>query len=275
MNDVNTAVITCIDENYEENLEFDFLETLRNVALYQGEIIVIDYGMSDTRKKRIQVKYNVKVYSFKKTMSVFALRNRDIPIVIGKLSENISNVMIIDSGDIWFQKPITPIFDNTKAKVGCVEETIFFGQHEWTMEGLANLNENLSSSILDVTNGKPIMNAGMVCGPKIIVNNLIKSIYDHILSAGMEFFGIDQLFFNYELYKMNTNIVKLNHEFNFVIITHKNEFYEINGKIFDKDMNQVTVAHNAGGVDRIINKQYKNVLLDESQYKVKNVRLIK
>lgn len=275
MEDVNTAVITCIDENYEENLEMDFLETLRNVALYKGEIIVIDYGMSNTRKERIQVKYNVKVYSLKKTMSVFALRNRDIPIVIDKLSENISNVMIIDGGDVWFQKPITPIFEHTKTKVGCVEETIFFGQHEWTMEGLANLNENLSKSILDVTNGKPILNAGMVCGPKTIVNTLIKSLYNHILSAGIEFFGIDQLFFNYELYKMNNNIVKLHHEFNFVIITHKGEFHEIDGKIYDKDMNKVTVAHNAGGVDRLINKQYKNVHLDESQYTVKNVRLIR
>jgi hypothetical protein len=275
MTDVKTAVITCIDENYEENLEIDFLETLRNVALYKGKIIVIDYGMSNIRKERIQVKYNVKVYSFKKTMSVFALRNRDIPIVIDKLSDNISNVMIIDSGDVWFQKPITPIFEHTKTKVGCVEETIFFGQHEWTMEGLANLNENLSKSILDVTNWKPIMNAGMVCGPKLIVNNLIKSLYNHIFSAGIEFFGIDQLFFNYELYKMNNNIVKLQHEFNFVIISHKDEFYEINGKIYDKDMNKVTVAHNAGGIDRIINKQYKNILLDESQYIVKNVRLIR
>ena len=275
MNDVNTAVIPCIDENYEENLEMDFLETLRNVALYKGEIIVIDYGMSNTRKERIQVKYNVKVYSFKKTMSVFALRNRDIPFAIDNLSEDISNVMIVDSGDIWFQKPITPIFEKTKDKIGCVEETIFFGQHEWTMEGLANLNENLSKSILDITNGKPIMNAGMVCGPKAIIKNLIKSIYNHILSAGIEFFGIDQLFFNYELYKINANIVKLHHEFNFVIITHKDEFYLIDGKIYDKDMNQVTVAHNAGGVDRIINKQYNNTLLDESQYTVKNVRLIR
>ena len=78
INDNNLAVITYIDANYQENLEFDFLYTLRNVANFKGKIIVLDYGISKEVRYRIIEKYDVEIFECIKDISVFSARYRDI-----------------------------------------------------------------------------------------------------------------------------------------------------------------------------------------------------
>ena len=59
---MKTAIITAIDDNYKKTLENDFLETLRNIAKYAGLVYVIYYGKDKKFAKRIEKKYNVKIY---------------------------------------------------------------------------------------------------------------------------------------------------------------------------------------------------------------------
>lgn len=271
----NTAVITYIDENYEENLEKDFLYTLRNIALYKGKIVVIDYGMSKVIKNRIIKEYNVDIYSYKKDMAVFSLRNKHIPDVISKLNPIITNVMVIDGGDIWFQKSISSIFEATKNKIGCVEESIVFGKNEWIAKCLSILNDDIRSEILKYTNGQHVKNSGMVCGPRNCVSNILQKVYLKMLDCGIEYFGIDQLLFNYECCKLRKDkIIILNKEYNYVLVTNKGEYLIKDDKIYDKDLKLVTVVHNAGGKWRMINKTYGNKMIDDEQYSLNNIRVI-
>lgn len=270
----NTTVITYIDNNFEENLEKDFLYTLREVALYKGQIIVLDYGMSTKKKDMISEKYNVKIHTFEKNMPVFTLRNRDIPTVIEGLRDEITNVMVIDGGDVWFQKPITQIFKITKDKMGFITEPIDLKVQEWVSECLNNMldiNPTIDFNIKEDN----LKNSGMICGPKKDILEITRAVYTDTIDAGKEFFGIDQLFFNYEINKIDkSKIVCLDDEFNYVIIAHKNEFTIKHGKVFDKDLNLVTVVHNNGGVSRVINRPHTKKISDESIYISTNIRTI-
>ena len=272
-NDNSTAIITCIDENYEENLLRDFLLTLRSEALYKGKVVILDFGMSKKMKEKINATYDVSIYEFEKTMPVFVLRYRHIPDIINNLSSEITNVMLIDSGDVWFQKPINPIFELTKDRIGCVEESIIFGEYAWTLLCINNLDEKTSAKVMRYINGKHVKNGGMVCGPRNEISILAKKIYNDMEECGIEFFGIDQIFLNYELNRLKSNqIVVLDNEFNYVLITNKDEFVMNNDKIYDKNRKLLTVIHNAGGEPwRVINKDYKKNV-EENQYIVSNVR---
>lgn len=275
MDDKNIAVITYIDKNFEGNLERDFLYTLRRIALFKGKICVLNYGISDSVKKRIVRDYQVEIYDFEKTMAVFSLRYQHLPEVIDHLGEDITNVMIIDGGDIWFQKPIAQIFEETKDKIGCVEELPVFGQDDWTNKCLFNLGQASIDQILEVANGRHVKNSGMVCGPKQEVKNLLKKIYIDIMDSGIEYFGIDQIYFNYEWCQLEKDkAIILNPDYNFVLVTHKEDFYIKDMVAYYNNHQLITVVHNAGGNWRLIKKQYGNEAVDREQYVIENVRRI-
>lgn len=272
LNESSTAIITYIDENYDENLLEDFLSTLKSEALYKGKIVIIDYGMSKKIKEKISEAYDVNIYEFEKTMPVFSLRYKHIPDVIKDLPAEITNVMLIDGGDVWFQKPISPIFELTKERIGCVEESIIYGKNEWTLECVNNLDEKITAKVMGYINERHVKNSGMVCGPRNEILYLTRKIYNDMKESGIEFFGIDQIFFNYELNRLKNNqVIILDNEFNYVLVTNKNKFVIDNGKIYDNNLRLLTVVHNAGGAWKVLDRDY-NKTIEENQYIAGNVR---
>lgn len=270
-----TAVITFMDKNYEANLEQDFLATLRNTVGYHGKIIVIDYGMTKEAKERIQSKYEVEVVTCSKDLMVIAIRFRDIATIIQQLPEEITNVMLIDSGDVWFQKSILPIFEQTKERLGCIEETIVFGSNDWVEKCLRNLTEEMAQEIIRRCDGKHVKNAGMICGPKAVILSIVSKIYQHILNSGIQFFGLDQLFFNYEVNQLNdTQFVVLDEEYNYVLVTNHGNYTMKEELIYNARNQLVTVVHNAGGNWRDIKRPHGGNVEDEREYYIEYVRPI-
>lgn len=275
MKDENTMVITYIDENYEENLENDFVATLRRKANYKGKIVVLDYGVSEDVVTRVSSAYDVEFVRCKKDISVFSQRYRDIPAVINAQDESITHVMVIDGGDIWFQKDIMPIFRATVDKVGCVEESVIMGENEWTDKCLFNLSKETQEEILKYCKGKHVKNSGMVAGPRELIEKIIKNIYYDIYNSGIEYFGIDQLFFNYQYMKLDVEMrTLLDNEFNFVLITNKEGYYIKEEDIYREDNKLVTIVHNAGGAWRLIKRSFVNKKSDYEQYILENVKHI-
>ncbi|MCL2050387.1 MAG: hypothetical protein FWG91_01450 [Lachnospiraceae bacterium] len=274
---LNTAIITYADNNCEENLEKDFLYSLRNKANYCGKIIILDYGISLKAIKKIKELYNVKVVQCKKDMPVFTQRYRDLPIAIEALDEAITHILLIDGGDIWFQGSIDGLFRDTIDKIGCVEEESIFDKDAWTAKSLSYLSKKEQSKIYRLTKDEHVKNSGMVCGPREYVSQLIKRIYAGILISGINYFGIDQLFFNYEFMKIKKEKrIILDNDYNFVIVTNQNDYYIENSIIYRKNDNKrITVVHNAGGAWRVLERPFANRNIDKDQYIIENVKIIR
>lgn len=276
LNENNTIVITYCDGNYEENLEIDFVPSLRNRAGYKGRILVLDYGICNEVVSRLNKIFGVEFIHCRKFMPVYTQRYWDIPKAIDSLDDSVTNVMIIDGGDIWFQNSIMPIFDATIDKVGCVEEPEIFDMHEWTKKCMMNFDEDLRKLITDCCRGQHVKNSGMVSGPRELVSKLIYAVYQDIYNTGIEFFGIDQLFFNYRFMKMDSNLrTILDKEFNFVLVTNKDDFHVVNDDIYSSNNKLVTVVHNAGGAWRLLGRPFKNKKADYDQYVLENVKKIR
>jgi len=278
MNDrVNTAIITSIDQYYEENLEFDFLETLFNKAHYSGSVIILDYGMSEEASRRISKRFPVVMYKYEKDFSVFFNRCKHIPEIINSLDENIEQVMVVDGGDVWFQCAIDQMFRETKNKVGIVAENRIVGEDDWTDRGMQNLHDKTREKVLSVLKGKLVANAGVVCGDRNKVAYIYRMVYEDVLESGIEYFGVDQLFLNYEWYQLDeTERVYMDCKYNYVMVSHSTDEYIIEDDIvYDaKDRSVITVVHNAGGNWRIIKRPFKNRYVNENQYYIENATSI-
>lgn len=268
-----TMLLTYIDENYEENLEFDFLKTLRDRANYQGKIVVINYGIEKKTVDRIKKEYSIEIIERSKDYAVFSQRYRDIPDVINVQNNKIQNILLIDGGDVWFQKSLDPIFALTQEKIGCIEEMAVMGTNEWTEKCLSNLSKKTQEEIKKYCTGYHIKNSGMIAGPRDKIVQLIKNVYNDICKEGIEYFGIDQLFFNYEFMKLKMkDRVILDNEYNFVLVTNKDGYEVVDDMVYRKsDGEKVTVVHNAGGAWRMLKRPFINKKINYDQYILEKV----
>lgn len=273
INEENTAVITYIDANYQENLEYDFLPSLRKIARYRGRIIIIDYGIDSDRAIRLKEKYGVEIRRYAKDISMFSIRYRHIAEIAESLDENITTILITDSGDIWYQDSISRIFELSENAISCVQEDRVIGEDEWTGKCINNIPAKYKTEFLHVTGESRVKNSGVICGNRNIIIPMFKRIYMDIINCGVEFFGIDQLYFNYEWRRLN-NVKKviLDEIFNYVLVSHKDEYViSENDEVISVQKGRVTVVHNAGGNWRALKRPFANQSENYEQYVIENV----
>jgi hypothetical protein len=263
-----TAVITCMDYNYEVNLSADFLETLRGMAGYRGKVVVMDYGMTDRVKEKIKQQYEVAIVKCVKDRHLFSIRFRDLVKVIAGLPDEVTHVMAIDGGDVWFQAPVNELFDLCDRKLGYVEEGGGgdAADNVWNRAILQRLSFKHAHILFQNFRGTRIKNAGMICGPRQAVTQIAALINQYVIHCKIDVFGIDQVFFNYVVNRMAaTEKILLPEKFNYVLIERKGQFGIANKLIYDALGQLVTIVHNAGGNYRVIPKM-PHPLLDRAQY---------
>lgn len=276
INEMNTAVITSCDRNMQENLEFDFLTTLRGRAGYKGKIVLLDYGISEDIRERIEKNFDVQVVACEKKIGVCGQRYCHLPSVINSLEPEITSLLLIDGGDIWFQNSIFPIFEATENKIGCVEERPIMGEDEWTQLGLDNLTAETQEEILKYSRGYHVKNSGMIAGPREMLVSMAEAIYNDICKMGIHFFGLDQILFNYEFMKLSEEKrTTLDMDYNFVLVTNKELFYVKEEDVYCKSNDQlITVVHNAGAAWRVLERKFKNKYSDFEQYRIENIEIL-
>lgn len=262
-----TAIITYIDENYAENLEQDFLESLFLRAKYKGEVVVLNYGMDNESVARITSRFDVSIVRCEKIMPVFSNRYIDIPHAIDSLDDNITQIMLMDGGDIWFQDDISAIFNETKNGIGCVEEDRVIGEDDFTDYCMNKMSDSERTRLEGVLLGKKVKNSGVICGPRDMVKKIVCDVAKDMRKHETEFFGIDQLYFDYEWYLLNEdNRVELSDSCNYVLVSNKDKYVVVDGDIYDAAKGLVKVVHNAGANWRMLNRPFKNVHSNEKQY---------
>ncbi|EMS73758.1 hypothetical protein [Ruminiclostridium cellobioparum] len=264
----NTVILTCMDSNFEDNLINDFLKTLRKVAGYQGKIVILDYGMSIVTVNSIENEdENVEIIKCNKDRHIFSARFRDMAGIIGGLSSEITHVMSIDGGDIWFQAPIDEIFELCKERIGYIEEC-YLGNNWWNKQILNLLRTEEMEKLSKNFRGTRQKNAGMICGPRDIMSKVSDAIGKYVLNNGRDFFGLDQLYFNYIINNMSENKkIVLPDKYNYVLIDNSQKLIIEDNLIYNEKYELMTVIHNAGGAKgRIISKGNKKGF-DESPYR--------
>lgn len=279
----DAVVITYMDKNYEENLYYDFLPTFRLKAGLGCEIIVLDYGMSDSAVEKVKAFDNVTIVKCLNDASVFTVRYRDIANMLLNMDGNV-NIIVMDSADIWFQDSIADMVNKKYSKderqyISCVRENRIFGDDEWIDKCMANLSQDMYSSVTEAVNGNYVNNSGVIVGKAKSLSSIFQAVYKDICDNGYEFFGIDQIMLNYELYSSrNHDVVRceLPDEYNYVLVSHKNEYFVDEKEVVRrKDGRIINVVHNAGGNWRELTRPFKNKYCNSEQYVIENLYKLK
>ncbi len=255
-----TAVITYIDDNAAENLERDFLFTLRDKACYKGLVYVIYYGKNKKFAQRIEKRYKAKIIWAEKRFLASNQRNIDIVQLLKKLPANVSNVMCADAGDLWFQAPIDELFELSKDNYGFVEEDCLADQ-DFNLGCINQLkDEKIKNLFLEKAAGYNLANSGIIAGPKEKVRSVVKKIAALTQKINQDFFALDQAIFNYVVRRDGRGI-NLPPKYNYTLKSRINGFEVKDGLLYDIETKElINVIHNIGGASfRVFEKGRKNI----------------
>lgn len=275
-NEKKMAIITYIDKNYEENLEYDFLKTLFEKAHFCGKVVIIDYGMDKYVSDRIKMQYGraVEIIQCCPKSSIFSARYRDIKEVIDNLDDKVEVVMTVDGGDVWFQGGLSSLSVDYSKKIGLAGENRVWGNDDWTNACFNCIHADEREHIMSVLKGMVVYNSGLIIGNKVLVRDFIDRVYKNILEYGHEFFGIDQIYADYEYALWNESEKQnLNDIFNFVVVSNKDRYYLQDEEVYRIDGSKVVVVHNAGGNWRVLDRPFKNMWKNETQYYIRDKNL--
>ena len=243
------VIVTCANGKIGDFVVDHWLKSLKdNVNLKNIDIVVIDYGVTNSTKNKLK-KEKVIIFEGIKKYHIVNKRFFDL----GRyLSENsYDQVLFIDGGDTIFQEDISHLFNQDKKIFRVVPlgmEVLFF---QWFL--LNNFEEGIKNKIWQVVKNKPVINAGVIFGPSdkfIILTDLMKKLIKNKNS-----FGPDQIILNYYLYK-NKNFKLINNKYNFMMATEEKGFLVKKGIFYKPTGEKIAIVHNAGQMD--ITRPIKN-----------------
>ncbi len=234
-------VITASDFKYGDFLINHWLKSLKaNVNLNKTDIAVLDYGLSPEQRIILR-KENVRMVKCKKDGHIVNIRFRDLENFLK--SSKYKQILSCDGGDIIFQKNIDSLFLLNPRKFKAAFENMPSKFIEYLIEQKP-FNKDLEEKIIKTLKNKKIINGGLIIGPQKEFRELCGLMIKNIKNT--QLYGPDQVILNYYLYK--TGFVSLDSKFNYVIMN--NEGLKVKeGVFYDKNNEEISVVHNAGGID--------------------------
>ena len=104
-----------------ESLIWEWLISLRTLENYKGEVVIFDYGMSEKLIKKL-LEFELgppKIVKLKKA-NFFYISNRRNIDVIPHLEQYPDYLIAHFDADIWFQKDVSPLWDDCEQTKGVV-----------------------------------------------------------------------------------------------------------------------------------------------------------
>ena len=240
-------VLTAIDSNMEFEFMHDFIPTLKQ--FHTGNLIIIDYGLSERALNALES--NIIIIS-KKDSSNKITPNRRIKDYYEAISglHPSDRVLVVDSGDVWFQDSLEPYFADFGDRIACVEERLM-SDSGFNLNCINQLSLELREEVYFYSQGQHLINAGMLAST---AHNLKKLYYDTLIimdSENSDFFAYDQTLINYVL-RRYCQLELLPIKCNAVLINHEDMFDAEEGIIYETNTyDKVTMVHNAGNTSRI------------------------
>ncbi len=232
------AIVTASDSKFGDFLIDHWLKSLKtNVNLKDIDIVILDYGLSDTQKKRL---FDVTVVECVRDGHVVNLRYRDLVQICDMGYEQL---MITDSGDIIFQTDISNIFNITPENLRAVVESM--GSIRYDRVAIKSFKRKFRKKIIETLSGKELINVGVLVGPNKKLRAVCNEFVDML--ADMNSFGPDTVGINYLFYR--EGFTRLNHIYNFLVLNYWNEPVSLKDRQFySKAGELISVVHNAGAI---------------------------
>lgn len=218
-----------------------WLKSLKdNIDIKNLDILVIDYGLSSSQKKKLGEEGVIVMEGLKK-YHIVNKRFFDAARFLKKYDYN--QVLFIDSGDVIFQGDFTSVFNLNPDSFRIVPlgKRILF--YKWFV--FNHFEREVKREIWKVIKNRPVINAGVIFAP---VKKFIELCDDmeHLIRDKEEF-GPDQIIVNYHLYKDSVKFI--DSKYNFMMSTayagfrlKEGVFYKLNGE-------KIIIVHNAGQMD--------------------------
>jgi hypothetical protein len=232
------VIITACDKKYGEFLIHDWLPSLtKTTNVSTIDIIVIDYGLTYQQRQLLQKSHVILKSGSSCTQHIVIKRYVDAYQILKNTTYN--QVMLIDCGDIIFQKDISPLFTShsDRIRVGYDADVLLY---ELMLP--SSIPEDIKKQIRKTLIHKPQLNAGVVIAPKSLFLQLISDM-NAILSISSQF-GMDQVALNYILYTQSFEL--LPNTYNFLINPNLGKFFIKNGNFYHENGELISIVHNTG-----------------------------
>ena len=240
--DDSKLILTMCNSAYEDPLYNDFIRSLHREGKYDGNVAILDYGLNNYFDQN-NIKYiKVDVYPHFQT-TVNLLRAKHLLSALEQYPKA-KHIAYFDSGDLWFQDDIEPMFHIDG--LGMAPEIELWGGWWWSQGVLAAISdEDMRTKMQSRLGNEIIRNAGVFAGDRESFIDLLQKQIEYTDKLVNTPFGIDQAIFNYLYYTGQIKGYDLGRKYNFVAQAHK---FRIEGnKVFDDVTNEMpAVVHNAG-----------------------------
>lgn len=122
----NRLVITTASRNTEDLL-LDFLISIRNEGKYDGDILILDYGILSDFSDWVIKKFNIII---KKFNTDGIINNKRYADSIEILKEYSDSIVIFSDSDIWFEAPIEHFFEEYNGSKEILFDLRFGSEHK-------------------------------------------------------------------------------------------------------------------------------------------------
>lgn len=227
---MKNVIFTACNEKYGDFLANHWYKSLKdNANLDNVDVVIMDYGLSSSQKKRLT---GAKLVKCKMDGHIVNIRFRDMLAYLKK--NKYDQVACFDGGDIIFQDDFTEVFETNKAEFRAVTE------YKFSLGALLFYSFNTRGFTKNSL--KKIINAGVLFGPYKKMVYLMQEIVDKV--PDMSKVGPDQVIVNNVLRK--DGFVELDEKYNFLIKSSKVSFKFRDGIFYSKGQ-VIPIVHNAGG----------------------------
>ena len=243
MSDVNMikkrhVIITSVDDKCGEFLCNHWLRSLKdNVVLANIDVVVLDFGLGDDHKaallsegaiiEPVNIQGNV-------------MNTRYLALTDFLRKNNYDQVLLVDGGDLIFQRDISRLFEENKESIRLVSHKHKTFYYELVIGTAFPANKWID--IYKVVSRQPMYNGGFLLGSREKIVCLVSEVVEMI--NNWRVYGADQVALNYCVGKHG--VVDIDDTYNYTAIAGVEKIVVKEGRVYDGNERLVHVVHNAG-----------------------------
>jgi hypothetical protein len=252
------AIVVALDDRHLPYFNKQLYYSLRYAqdSLFNGEIHVLYYGKKEDVELKLYEGDKLLFFHIQKLehLRIENQRFGDIAALIKSTPRLLKQkIIILDGGDTWLQSSIYPLFKKiNKHRILYVTEPVnaLEGFFKDTIDQLPP--GDMKQEMYKLCKKQAGINCGMFAGTGSSLQKICAVMDKLIKDTGMNYFALDQVVFNYLMYKYYAISKEVGRQYNFVL--QSNPFVLSDKKVYSDTVKDIILVHNAGSQSRKINQ---------------------